>query len=277
MKGKILKIIYVVLLILMVFLTIKGFIQGGGASEEIAGKIIEVEDAKVIKENEGKLVLISGKMETDEELEFTDEGVKVKTPILKRKVEMYMYDNDKEKAGKVTKIWSNKVPLPTLIDEDYNKKYYNPTKEILDKEIYSEVLVGDFKVNSEAIKAIQTNAVLSDFIEVPGFRVEDETTLTTAKEGSFQVGDYKMQYHYLDLSQTPEYTFVGKQKDGNLEKYKLETGKNILQHFEGKLTKEEVIEELGSMSKMGNIASITITLLMLVGAVFIFKPKKQEK
>ena len=275
MKRNVFKILYVVLLLAMIFLAVKGFTQGKGAPEEIAEKIVIVEDAKILEENEGKLVLISGKMETDTVLEFEDEGVKVNTPILKREVEMYIYEKDEDDYDRVVRIWSKESPENGVFDKKLNKNFYNPTKDIDHEEKYSDVQVGDFTIASKVIKNLKLNAVVSDFSEISGLRVENETILTTAEEGSFEIGDYRMQYSYLDLSNTPEYTFIGKQKDGNLEEYKLDTGKGILQKFEGNLTKEEALEELTAMGKRGNVAAVIIVVVLLVFGVFIFKPKKE--
>lgn len=275
MKRNVFKILYVVLLLAMIFLAVKGFTQGKGTPEEIAEKLVIVEDAKILEENEGKLVLISGKMETDTVLEFEDEGVKVNTPILKREVEMYIYERDEDDYDRVVRIWSKESPENGVLDKKLNKNFYNPTKDIDHEEKYSDVQVGDFTIASKVIKNLKLNAVVSDFSEISGLRVENETILTTAEEGNFEIGDYRMQYFYLDLSNTPEYTFIGKQKDGNLEEYKLDTGKGILQKFEGNLTKEEALEELTAMGKRGNIAAVIIVVVLLVFGVFIFKPKKE--
>ena len=91
MKRTIFKVVYLLVLALFIFLAAKGVMQNKGAPEEIAEKLVEVENAKILEENEEKLVLISGKMETDAILEFKEQGVKVNSPILERKVEMYQY------------------------------------------------------------------------------------------------------------------------------------------------------------------------------------------
>ncbi len=84
-----------------------------------------------------------------------------------------------------------------------------------------------------------------------------------------------MEFKYLDLETTDEYTFLGMQKDGKLEEYKLETGKVILQNFKGNLKKDDVIKEITDLENAGKYTSLVLLGIVLVIGIFVFKPEKK--
>lgn len=275
MGGKVFKGVYVLVLVFLIFLAIKGAVQSKGAPEEFAEKIIEVEDAKVLEENEGKLVLISGKMEASEYLEFKDQGVKVKSPILERKVEMYQYIVDDNDHTRIERRWSKLEPEKTLYDEKTNKYYKNPNMEIKDEKNYTDAKVGEFTIDADTLVRIQPDKAFKDF-EIPeGYRVEDETVLLTAHDkNTVQVGDYRMQFSYLDVENDKEFTFIGKQENGKINEYTLDTGKKVLEAHKGTLNKDEAIKTFAKGETAAKYVSLVLIAIMLVFGFFIFKPKK---
>lgn len=276
MKKPIVKVVYLIILALFIFLTVKGLIQGKGAPKEVAEKVVEVENAKLLEENEGKLVLISGKMETDSILEFKDQGVKVNSPILKREVEMYQYLRDDNNPDMIIRRWSSDIPEKLLRDVKDNMVYENPTQELESDEVYGDVKVGEFVIGSDAIKLIPVNEVVKEFDPMPaGYRVDNDTFLTNAVKDNTKVGDYRMEFKYLDLEKTDEYTFIGMQKEGKLEEYKLDTGKNILQNFKGNLNKDAVVKEITSSENTSLYTSLVLLGITLVIGIFVFKPEKK--
>ena len=276
MKKPIVKVVYLIILALFIFLTVKGLIQGKGAPKEVAEKVVEVENAKLLEENEGKLVLISGKMETDSILEFKDQGVKVNSPILKREVEMYQYLRDDNNPDMIIRRWSSDIPEKLLRDVKDNMVYENPTQELESDEVYGDVKVGEFVIGSDAIKLIPVNEVVKEFDPMPaGYRVDNDTFLTNEVKDNTKVGDYRMEFKYLDLEKTDEYTFIGMQKEGKLEEYKLDTGKNILQNFKGNLNKDAVVKEITSSENTSLYTSLVLLGITLVIGIFVFKPEKK--
>lgn len=275
MKRTIFKVIYLLILALFVFLTAKGVIQGKGAPEEIAEKLIEVENATILEENEGKLVLVSGKMETDMFLEFKDQGVKVNSPVLERKVDLYQYLRDEDNYDSIVRGWSNEEPEKRLKDVKTNTLYENPSKVIEDDVKYADVKVGEFTIEANLVKNIKPNEFVTDFDPIPlGYRVTDENILTNSLENQLEIGNYRMRFSYLDLDKAGEYTFIGKQKDGKIKEYKLDTGKGILQNYEGSLDKDEVIQEFSQREKRGQYVSFVLLSIVAAIGFFVFKPKK---
>ncbi len=276
MKRTIFKVVYLLVLALFIFLAAKGVMQNKGAPEEIAEKLVEVENAKILEENEEKLVLISGKMETDAILEFKEQGVKVNSPILERKVEMYQYLRDDDNYDSIVRGWSDEEPEKKLKDVALNIIYENPIKAIEDDIQYANVKVGEFIIEADVIKRIKTNAVFTNFELIPeGYRVTDEKVLTSSLEGQMAVGDYRMEFHYLDLEETDEYTFLGLQKDGKIQEYKLDTGKGILKEFKGNLSKDEALKEYAAQEKRGQYVSFVLLGIVMVIGFFVFKPAKK--
>ena len=275
MRSKAFKIVYLIMFAFLLFLAVKGAMQGKGAPEELVEKIVEVKDSKVLEENEGKLVLISGKMETNDFLEFKDQGVKVKTPILERKVEMYQYMKDNQDDTRIVSMWSYEKPERILHDEKINKYYKNPDMEIESEKRYADVKLGEFTIEEDLLIKIQPDTVFKDFEISEGYRVQDETILLTAHDkNTKQIGDYRMQFSYLDLDKE-EYTFLGKQENGKIKEFTLETGKKILENYKGSLNKDEVVQAFSKGEKMVKYTSFVLLGIMLIFGVFIFKPKKE--
>lgn len=278
MKRTIIKVVYLLILGLFVFLAAKGVIQGKGSPEEIAEKIVEIEDAKILEENEGKLVLISGKMKTKEILEFKEQGVKVNSPVLERNVEFYQYMRDEDNYDLIVRGWSNEEPESRLKDIKTGEIYTNPFQAIESDAKYASVTIGDFTIDAEIIKYMQPNAVVTVFDPIPhGYRVMEDTILTNTLENQVEIGNYRMEFYYLDLDldETNEYTFIGQQKDGKIEEYKLDTGRGVLQNFEGVLNKDEVVEEFRKRETRGQYVSFILLGIIAVIGFFVFKPQKE--
>ena len=70
MTKKIKIVIYIIVVIFSVFLIAKAIKQESGANPEILDKVVILDEAKVLPENEGKLVLVSGKLKASERIYF---------------------------------------------------------------------------------------------------------------------------------------------------------------------------------------------------------------
>lgn len=272
MKRPILKIIYLLILGLMIYLTIKTLVHSKGAPEELKSKVTVLEEAKILPENEGKLVQISGKLASESELKFENLGVNVKTPILKRTVEMYQYTQDNP-GEIVKKEWSDDEPISELTNEKINKTYYNPNKKMDDETIYGEANIGEFIINKDLLKKLKPNSDYTDLKALSGYYVEDGR-LTTYEPGNLKLGDLRISFKYLNLENMGEYTFIGKQSGKNLVEYKLDTGLPLLEIHEGKLNLDQVLSKMASSQQKAKYTSFIILGLIIVIGIFVFKPAK---
>lgn len=220
------KIISFALLMFMIFLTVRFFNQSSGAREEVAEKIVILEDTEILEENEGKLVLLTGKMTSKDILKFEEYGVEVNSPILERKVEMYQYvsDTDEQDREIVKRKWSDDTPEEEIYDEVEKETYYNPDMKVESDTLYGEVYIGNFLIDKDIIKKLKTNTIYTDLKEVLDFKIKDENILTNVQEDKTRIGNLRIQFKYLDLEKAGEYTIVGKQSGDKIVEYKLDTG-----------------------------------------------------
>ena len=142
---------------------------------EGAGSVISLPEARVLSDYEGELVHVSGRAVTDETVTDREFGVAVTAIKLKRKVEMYQWQERKKRktrkklgGGKKTvttysysRTWSS-----TLINSSNSKKpggHQNPDSMPYQSEdfIANEVRLGEFKLSRSLVAKINQSSVLS--------------------------------------------------------------------------------------------------------------------
>ena len=181
MNDKVKKIIYIAVLVITIIGAILVFTSEGSKKkiEEIISEVVVLEEAKVLPENEGKLVLISGKLTgNDTNVKDEDFNIEVNTPYLKRDVEIYelksvlsgKYNFEWKKTGSV-----GPQQLDNKDEEDTNT-YWNTKQHIEDKEYFGDANLGDFVISSDRVKALGTNARYTNFTD------EDVSNITFAKQ-----------------------------------------------------------------------------------------------
>ncbi|MFR5765289.1 MAG: hypothetical protein ACLUF5_01650 [Clostridia bacterium] len=99
-------VIYIIVVIFSVFLIAKAIKQESGANPEILDKVVILDEAKVLPENEGKLVLVSGKLKASEVFKDNTFGIELDTFKVNKIVEMYQYKAGNDEVGYE---WKDKV------------------------------------------------------------------------------------------------------------------------------------------------------------------------
>lgn len=92
MAKKIKIVIYIIVVIFSVFLVAKAIKQESGANPEVLDKVVILNEAKVLPENEGKLVLVSGKLKASEVFKDNTFGLELDTFRVNKIVEMYQHN-----------------------------------------------------------------------------------------------------------------------------------------------------------------------------------------
>ena len=176
-KTRIIIIIFcIVLSILMVILASLAKKETNTELKDIESKLIKVKNAKVLPENEGKLVLVSGN--TEKEKIVTDEefNISVQTIKLVRKVEMYQWretktwDSEKEEYKyEYSKIWSDSL-LEDIHFEYRNaflsESHINPdTMPYKNQSFYNTVKLGEFELSSDQLEGIDTTGTYEELSE----------------------------------------------------------------------------------------------------------------
>ena len=185
-----------------------------------------INDGKVKKENEGKLVLVSGKLDYNNEVLHDDYlGASVKTPRLTRTVLIYQWNEIKKtnsegkKIYKYKKIWSN-----VLIDSDsFNEKNHkNPKEQIIGPKFFfaKKIKVGEFELPKKTIENLPWNKMLklnSDIYLVPGFKIYKGCAVNSDDPKHPKIGDTQICYYYNNWE---DVTILAKQTGNSFSKYK---------------------------------------------------------
>ena len=175
------------------------------STAEMEKTYIDVSSEKVDASNEGKLIATNGKLINEEELTDSTFNVTVKTPLLKRTVEMYQWeeDSDTDEDGDThysyKKKWSS-----DLIDSDnfHQKGHDNPKSKKYenDSQASSDVKVGAFTLSSNQVFSLSTDGRFTDYNETVindlNMTVSDSYVTTSNDLANPQVGDIRISFTY---------------------------------------------------------------------------------
>lgn len=274
MKEILFKIVYLLIVLFISFFGFKSSLQKNNTYKDILKEVVVLEGTKILPENEGKLVLISGKLESEDILEFNNFDIKVETPILKSRVEMLQYVKDGSGKG-VIQRWSNKEPELSVRDEETGRTYYNEVKELKDEAIYGNAKLGEFELGPEVLQIINTNTIYTDLKDIGDYRVLKEGELTNSSEEEAP-GDYKITFRYLDLEEDYDYTLIGKQVNNTLTEYELELGTYFFKSYKGKLTFDDIYKQIQKERNLQILIRLGYVALILgVGAVLMKIPAEK--
>lgn len=283
MGKRIVGIILVIAALGTVFLGIKA---GGAAPEN--KKIIEsatvVSDGRVLSENEGKVVIVTGTLEAP--LPFVDEetGVIIDTIVAHRYVEKARveFGGDDEKD---TWTWGS-----TISENDLGGS---------GKVIAPGVTMGEFAVADELMQPVPTlkqrdqysaadlskggwnefrDQGVTYLYQLDSMPREDSTVnydgflkeYSTSKQKN--EGTLRVRYNVMEDGASLDYTIIGLQKNGKLEKLGELT---MIPTISGHLTVEELLEYAdSSASSAKTTAFIIAAVLAGFGMLMIVKPAK---
>ena len=282
------RIIGIILVIAALGTVLLGMKAGGAAPEN--KKIIEsatvVSDGKVLPENEGKVVIVTGTLEAP--LPFVDEetGIPLNTIVANRNVEKLAIQQGTKEEPNDTWRWDY-----TTLEEDYggSKKLIAPG-----------LTFGEFKVSDTLMAAVNSRELLKDYsyVDLDALGLDD-----ALEEGIVYLydDDYRMplegenvpkvdmfgktDYTYRNLkgscrvrySVIPEdadlrYTMIALQKNGMLEDYE---DLKMTDVIAGHLTVEELLEYADSSASTGKTTAFIIAAVLAgLGVLIIVRSTK---
>jgi hypothetical protein len=233
------------------------------ALQEGEKSVISIESRTVKPENEGKLVHITGKATTKEELRDPEFGIKVNAIKLNRTVEMYQWAEErhsesKEKIGGGTETittysydpqWSNK-----LIDSNRFRQplaHANPRAFEFSalSQVAKSVSLGAFALTSGIIDqlplrpfAVPANTRVAN---VPAARnnkvsVEDGHFYFGAHPANPEVGDERIAFEYVPPT---DCSVVAKQEQNRLVDYTASNGNKIELVQEGNVSAQDMFKK----------------------------------
>ena len=278
------KIIGVILIIggiLFVSLAVKALVSAPQTYEKIRAAAT-IEDGKVIPENEGKLVVVSGTLKPAEQLQDPITGVKLPGVTAKRTVWTYERDTNSDDET----VWDWKPE-----NTDYSEKAnFGINAEILTTTMLAApTLLGEFKVESKLLNPLIRNTEFKQYDEkslkdgwnvLSGgkesrYCVSKENWLPKKTTGMYSTtgyGSQKISYGIVSPDDPLEYTIIGVQKGDTLIKSE---DVDSVTTVKGIMTAEEFAEENKKGVRGGSIFGIVTGILLAVIGVRMLAFRRQ--
>lgn len=267
------KIIGVILIVgglLFASLAVKALVSAPQSYEKIRAAAT-IKDGKVIPENEGKLVVVSGTLKPAEQLQDSITGVKLPGVTAKRTVWTYKRDTNSDDE----QVWDWRPE-----NTDYSEKAnFGINAEILTTTMLAApTLLGEFKVESELLNPLIRNTEFKQYDEKSlnaGWKVLSggrESSYCVSKEhwlpkkstGTYSTTGYgaqKISYGIVSPDDPLEYTIIGVQKGDTLIKSE---DVDSVTTVKGIMTAEEFAEENKKGVRGGSIFGIVAGILLAI-------------
>ena len=278
------KIIGVILIIggiLFASLAVKALISAPQNYEKIR-TAETIKDGRVVPENEGKLVVVSGTLKPAEQLQDPITGVKLPGVTAKRTVWTYKQDTGSDDE----KVW-DWYPENT----DYSEKAnFGINAEILTSTMLAApTLLGEFKVEGKLLNPLIRNTEFTQYDEeslkdgwnvLSGgkesrYCVSKEYNLPKKTKGMYSTtgyGSQKISYGIVSPDDPLDYTIIGIQKEGNLIKAE---DVDSVTTIKGIMTAEEFADENKKGVRGGSIFGIVAGIVISIIGVGMMAFRRQ--
>jgi len=260
-KGKIILIVIVIYFIIFGIINVN---KEKNYNKDILNKVVYVTDGKVKKENNNKLVIVTGKISYDNLVSFLELDESFSTIKATRKVEDYLKTKDGYE-------WTERLePL-----KDSNGDYF---KQIVSAERISEIKVGEFVLDDKGKDLVPADKTYNKQEKVGEFITKGIDYSRDPYEEDLKEGDIRLTYKYYDLEKYPYMSILAVQKDNSFIPYKVDKKTSIYQIFKGKIdTKTKLEKELKNNEKR-TIKGKTLFILIIIGVgIFLIVDNKKKK
>ena len=265
------KIIGIILVIIGAGLGFLLFMNNDDKTRESMMKdAVYVENGKLLKTNEGRIVIVTGKPVMLEGAVDTDLNLSFNTPFIYRTLQIY------KNVGSVSE---KKMKWTST---NFVKR--GNTKITDGKSFYGIIKLGDYIIGGTILSNIGTSSSFTNFSESAarrlGFKIQNVAGNQYLSEalvgggindrGNFLYeGRIRIHYDYIDMNKVGEKTFVGIQK-GNRLISKDEDEIIYGEVFDGILTRDRVLEKSSRNASQANIFGYICCALMIAGGAYLF-------
>lgn len=219
---------------------------------------VQLEEPKVLAENEGKLIIISGNVELIEPVYDEEKRLTINTPHAFRQDEEY-----------------KRTPNTDENSEDEYEWKWQPSGSA---NLTGKAKLGDFDIDKDILLAFNSSDQYNDFKsdEISKYNVTKKSDkyhvtpgwvsyyhdTTNWYAGNDREGHKSFSYRYYDLAKKPQVTLVGIQKGNTITKPQDVTGFV----FEGIHTKETLNEKnANSMLITGGVFAVLGVIAVIIG------------
>lgn len=283
--GKKLYLVITILVIIVCSVAI-AFTKSTDLSK-VKDDLVELETAEYKPENDGKLVLVKGKLDVkegaiDPKFEITtDNAVMITREVLQCR---YVIDRtySKHKANIEWAVYDERDSPSSFKLNDEGKTYNNPIRPRVKSESFypKEVYIGDFAFSGDVLEIVgssplQLSQELVDDINArKGTKYilnTSSTGLTDMRTGN-HLGDHKITFY---ASTTEDFddvvTIVGRQNGNKIEKYELSEIKGFFKFYPNDITAEEIWSEISVGQENDILAYYGFIGIALIIGLFVFK------
>ena len=237
-----------------------------------------VEDAKVLPENEGKLVGISGYPEMVEPVEDTIMGVSFQSPKVTRMVEQLDWNGEewvwksiepgKSENGMEEATLAGRIKVGEFeLDEDLIKTLSVMTRDVMKTDL-SEEDIASLEERGDLIEGTQLW-----FSGIPDYRI-DNLSETDYKLHSEWVGAYKIRWTMWEPGTGDGVTVVGIQKGHTLTYCDLDAVHSVGEYMDEETFKKKG-EPIGANCTTTYAYIVFAILFIVLGIRSLFKQKKK--
>ena len=264
-KGK---IILLVIVAYFTYFAIVNVNKEKDYNKDILEKVTIVTDGKVDEKNEGKIVLVSGKIKYDQLVSFMELDESFGTIRITRKVEDYLKVKDRD--GKTETKWVERTEPLKDPGDDYLKTLVSAEKQ-------SQIYIGDFELDEKGLSLVKADKYYSKQEKIGELITTGIDYSRDPHEEDLKVGDMKLTYKYYDLEKHPNMTILAVQKGNSFEPYKVDKKTSVYQVFTKKVdTKAKLEKELQANVKSTiRGKSLFIIMILGLGIFFIVDAKKK--
>ena len=278
-KGVVGGFIFLVLGVILLWWNEGNNVKNLKTTAELEDSYVDVKSNKVDSKNDGKLIATHGKLINEKELTDETFGVTIKTPIMKRTVEVYQWkeNSNTDKDGNTTysydKDWSER-----LIDSsDFHETGHdNPTSKLYEDKTYTsdDVKVGAFSLSSEQVEKLSTKANFTEFNQetINGLNLKITNNYITNSEDfeNPKIGDVRISFTF---NNSTEVSVLAIQSDDSFIDFTSKAGKKVNRIVDGSHNGKDMIESIRSEDKfMKWILRFFGFIICMAGFRTILKP-----
>ena len=266
-KGKIILIILVVYFIVFAVINVN---KEKNMNKDILDKVVYVTDGKINSENEGKLVLVSGKISYDNLVTFMELKEGFGTIKIKRTVEDFVsYENSN---GEKSYEWVERLkPLEDNEEHDY-------LKEIVSDDKISKVNVGEFELDEKGLSLIPIDSYYHESEEIGGLTTKGIDYERDPWEENLEEGDIRLTYKYYDIKKNPYLSVLAVQKGNSFIPYKVDKKTEEYEIFVGKITNEKSLAKKLKTNVKNTIRGKSLFIILILGiGIFLIVDNRKSK
>ena len=257
-KGKIILVVIVIYFIIFAVINVN---KEKDINKKILDKVTYVTDGKINKKNEGKLVLVTGRVGYDKLVSFLELPEDFGTIKISRTVEDYVKEYD-EDSKEYDYDWKERFEPLNSEDEDFLKR-------IVSQEKTSNVTIGEYKLDKKGLDLIPTR-LYSDAESIGELTTTGLAYERDPSEEDLKEGDIKLTYKYYDIKKNPYISILAVQNGDSFEPYEVDKKNSVYQLFVGKVnTKEKLTKQL-KLNVKRTIKGKTLFILMILGLGIFF-------